>query len=163
MAGRSYSLETLGQHPTQSLTPPLLRAGIQRGGSLKIPATVDSSAMTTSAPSTSRQTHQPRMSTFGYSVPTVFTSSKCQRVGSGIGDRTNRPNERAVIFSSSAQRPPVGGIRPRPQLNADLVYAQRVLVSNEPPQEPPPPLPVHRSLIARLIDPDMHVSNSCDF
>jgi hypothetical protein len=171
LAARSYSLETLGQHPIQSVTPPLLRPpGIQRGGSLKIPISSTSASMTTSAPSTSRQTQQsPPMPTYNYSASTSAVSSatgRCQRGGSNTGEQPRRiMGERTNVFATppSAQRRPPASVRPRPTHHADLVYATRVIVSNEPPQDSPPPLPIHRSLAARLTDPEMQASNSCDF
>lgn len=177
MAARSYSLETLGQHPTQSLTPPLLRPpGVQRGGSLKInsPATIT----TASAPSTSRQT-QPTTTTFGISASTSAVTGRSlhQRLASNqihSDSLFKQPRiplaERPTTSSSQLplqRRPPtVSGSRLKGVGHSDLVYATRVLVADQPPEEPPPPLPslpIHRSLAARLTDPEMHASNSCDF
>lgn len=167
LAARSYSLDTLGQDPI--LTPPLLRPpGIQRGGSLKIPTTTNSTSHAIGAPSTSRQT-QPPMPTFNASASVVTAApNRCQRPNTVepprriMGERTN-------VFATppSAQRRPPASVRPRLMHNADLVYATRVLVSNEPPHDPPPPPPLavhlHRPLAARLTDSEMNSSNSCDF
>jgi hypothetical protein len=158
MAARSYSLETLGQHPTQSLTPPLLRpSGVQRGGSLKI------QTPTSSIPCISKQQFTATTS-FGISASTSAVTDRPQRVSTmHYGNSLKQPriplSERPTS-SSNNQRYPTTRLRSE---HADLVYAQRVLIDNEPPKEPPPPLPIHRSMAARLTDPQMNSSNSCDF
>ncbi|KAI6183706.1 RhoGAP domain protein [Aphelenchoides bicaudatus] len=108
LAARSYSLETIGQHPIQTTTPPLLRPqGIQRGGSLKLPTPTNSftsTDMTTNA-STSRQTQQPNTN-FNGSV-----ANRCQRGGSNTSEQPRRiiMGERTNVFTtppSSQRRPP---------------------------------------------------------